>query len=81
MYCEKSFNQDHTTPLILASASGHVDCVSELIDQGADVNAKRVVRMNKLISQRNKNHNYHGVSFAILDWYYCPLLCGSGRQR
>lgn len=36
--------KDNTTPLILAAAGGHTGCVLELIDQGADVNAKRVVR-------------------------------------
>jgi len=35
--------QDGTTPLILAAASGHVDCVKELLDQGADPRARRVV--------------------------------------
>lgn len=35
--------QDGTTPLILAAASGHVDCVKELLDQGANPRARRVV--------------------------------------
>jgi ankyrin repeat protein len=35
--------QDATTPLILAAASGHVDCVKELLEQGADPRARRVV--------------------------------------
>jgi ankyrin repeat protein len=35
--------QDGTTPLILAAASGHVDCVKELLNQGADPRARRVV--------------------------------------
>lgn len=38
------FLKDDTTPLILASAGGHSACVMELLEQGADVNAKRVVR-------------------------------------
>lgn len=37
------FTQDGMTPLILAAASGHVDCVVELLDQGADPKARRVV--------------------------------------
>lgn len=39
-----------TTPLILASAGGHTSCVLELLEQGADVNAKRVVSLNLLNS-------------------------------
>jgi hypothetical protein len=35
--------QDATTPLILAAASGHVDCVKELLEQGSDPRARRVV--------------------------------------
>jgi hypothetical protein len=35
--------QDGTTPLILAAASGHVDCVKELLEQGADPRTRRVV--------------------------------------
>jgi ankyrin repeat protein len=35
--------QEATTPLILAAASGHADCVKELLDQGADPRARRVV--------------------------------------
>lgn len=45
-------DEDHTTPLILAAASGHVDCVAELLDQGAEVNAKRVVRSAKFHHQK-----------------------------
>ncbi|RXG73538.1 hypothetical protein Avbf_02519 [Armadillidium vulgare] len=33
--------KDGTTPLILASANGHVECVKELLEQGADPGAKR----------------------------------------
>lgn len=40
-------HQDSTTPLILSSAGGHTGCVCELLEQGADVNAKRVVRILK----------------------------------
>lgn len=35
--------QDGTTPLILASANGHLECVQELLEQGANPTAKRVV--------------------------------------
>lgn len=35
--------QDGTTPLILAAAAGHIDAVTELLHQGADPNAKRLV--------------------------------------
>lgn len=35
--------QDYTTPLILAAAGGHTACVIELLEQGADPNARRVV--------------------------------------
>lgn len=35
--------KDDTTPLILASASGHLNCVVELLEQGANPNSKRVV--------------------------------------
>lgn len=38
-----SFLQDGTTPLILAAAGGHIDAVVELLQQGADANAKRLV--------------------------------------
>lgn len=37
------FFQDGTTPLILAAAGGHIDAVTELLHQGADPNAKRLV--------------------------------------
>lgn len=37
------FAQDFTTPLILAAAGGHRECVLELLDQGADPNARRIV--------------------------------------
>ncbi|ETN62064.1 hypothetical protein AND_006257 [Anopheles darlingi] len=33
---------DYTTPLILAAAGGHTACVIELLEQGADPNARRV---------------------------------------
>ncbi|KAJ4436348.1 hypothetical protein ANN_18979 [Periplaneta americana] len=39
---------DGTTPLILAAASGHVDCVKELLDQGADPRARRVDERRKM---------------------------------
>jgi ankyrin repeat protein len=35
--------QEGTTPLILAAANNHVQCVQELLDQGADPNARRLV--------------------------------------
>ena len=35
--------QEGTTPLILAAANNHVHCVQELLDQGADPNARRLV--------------------------------------
>jgi ankyrin repeat protein len=37
--------QDGTTPLILAAAGGHIDAVTELLQQGADPNAKRLVSL------------------------------------
>lgn len=37
------FFQDGTTPLILTAAGGHLDAVTELLHQGADPNAKRLV--------------------------------------
>lgn len=36
-------DEDYTTPLILAAAGGHTACVIELLEQGADPNARRVV--------------------------------------
>lgn len=38
------FLQEGTTPLILAAAGGHADCVRELLLQGADPRARRTVR-------------------------------------
>ncbi|XP_030764080.1 ankyrin repeat domain-containing protein 29-like, partial [Sitophilus oryzae] len=37
-----SRDKDGTTPLILAAANGHFDCIRELLDQGADPNIKRI---------------------------------------
>ncbi|KOX68430.1 Ankyrin repeat domain-containing protein 29 [Melipona quadrifasciata] len=34
--------QDGTTPLILAAAGGHIEAVTELLQQGADPNARRL---------------------------------------
>lgn len=39
--------QDGTTPLILAAAGGHADAVAELLEQGADPAAKRLVSLKK----------------------------------
>lgn len=33
--------QDGTTPLMFSVARGHFDCVQELLEQGADPNARR----------------------------------------
>lgn len=38
-----SFQQEGTTPLLLAVAADHLDCVKELLDQGADPNRRRMV--------------------------------------
>ena len=35
--------QEGTTPLILAAANNHLECVKELLDQGADAAARRLV--------------------------------------
>jgi ankyrin repeat protein len=35
--------QEGTTPLILACANNHLDCVKELLKQGGDPNARRLV--------------------------------------
>lgn len=56
-------DEDHTTPLILAAASGNVDCVSELIDQGADVNAKRVV--NKILRDSHCSSAFIPLFFVL----------------
>ena len=40
-------NQEGTTPLILASANNNLDCVKELLEQGADPNARRLVSASK----------------------------------
>lgn len=34
-------SQDGTTPLILAAAGGHIHCVLELLEQGAELNSRR----------------------------------------
>ncbi|KAK1134074.1 hypothetical protein K0M31_011859 [Melipona bicolor] len=36
-------DKDGTTPLILAAAGGHIEAVTELLQQGADPNARRLV--------------------------------------
>ena len=35
--------KEGTTPLILAAANNHLDCVKELLKQGADPNSRRLV--------------------------------------
>lgn len=35
------FEQDGTTPLMFSVARGHFECVQELLEQGADPNARR----------------------------------------
>ena len=35
--------QEGTTPLVLAAANNHLDCVRELLKQGADPAARRLV--------------------------------------
>ena len=35
--------QDGTTPLMMASAAGHIECCRELISQGADPTLRRKV--------------------------------------
>ena len=35
--------QEGTTPLVLAAANNHVECVRELLKQGADAAARRLV--------------------------------------
>lgn len=39
--------QDGTTPLILAAAGGHIEAVTELLQQGADPNARRLVSLDQ----------------------------------
>ena len=39
--CDKF--QEGTTPLILAAANNHIECVRELLKQGADGAARRLV--------------------------------------
>lgn len=40
--------KEGTTPLILAAANGHFDCVKELLEQGADPKSKRIVSENNI---------------------------------
>ena len=35
--------QEGTTPLVLAAANNHLDCVKELLKQGADPSSRRLV--------------------------------------
>ena len=35
--------QEGTTPLVLAAANNHLECVKELLKQGADPSARRLV--------------------------------------
>ncbi|KAH0560697.1 hypothetical protein KQX54_007126 [Cotesia glomerata] len=41
-------DKDGTTPLILAAAGGHIEAVTELLQQGADPNAKRLTGTTSL---------------------------------
>ena len=42
MFC---FFQEGTTPLILAAANGHLECVKELLEQGAQPDERRHVSL------------------------------------
>lgn len=51
MFCLSSI-QHGTTLLMVASYAGHIDCVKELVLQGADINLQREVGQVSLL---NKN--------------------------
>lgn len=51
---------------MVASYSGHYDCVKDLIMQGADINYQREVRREnsvRLCTTKTERHNQDGVLF------------------
>ncbi|XP_031624593.1 ankyrin repeat domain-containing protein 29 [Contarinia nasturtii] len=49
-------DEDQTTPLILAAAGGHATCVTELLDQGANPNARRITGTTALFFAAQAGH-------------------------
>lgn len=66
--------QDSTTPLILAAAGGHVSCALELLQQGADTNARRNVRSHdvKVINSRL----FRSLISLFVKYYSCIYCVG-----
>ena len=55
--------QEGTTPLILAAANNHIECVRELLKNGADGGARRLVRL--LFIKQLYTHKLSSIQFIM----------------
>lgn len=68
------FLQEGTTPLILASANNHLECVRELLRQGADPQARRLVSATYFSANSNLL-NFNFIFIFSFSWDKKELLC------